>query len=163
MTTLNVPLSRVEIDDEVKAAVMTAVESGQYILGPQSKAFEKELAAWFGREHCVLVNSATSGLMLTMQALGIGAGDEVLAPAHTAFPTIEAIYLAGADPHEGDRLGRLKLTRAGLERRDERVFDRLRQRGIAVTIAMAGGYGHDIDDTVAIHAATILAARRILG
>lgn len=98
MTTLNVPLSRVEIDDEVKAAVMTAVESGQYILGPQSKAFEKELASWFGREHCVLVNSATSGLMLTMQALGIGEGDEVLAPAHTAFPTIEAIYLAGATP-----------------------------------------------------------------
>lgn len=93
-----VPLSRVQIDDEVKAAVMTAVESGQYILGPQSKAFEQELAAWFGREHCILVNSATSGILLTLQALGIGAGDEVLAPAHTAFPTIEAIYLSGATP-----------------------------------------------------------------
>jgi len=74
-----------------------------------------------------------------------------------------AIYLAGADPHEGDRLGRLKLTKGGLERRDETVLGRLSSRGIAVAIAMAGGYGHDIDDTVGIHATTILAARRILG
>lgn len=98
MSISKVPLSRVTIDDEVKARVLAAVESGQYILGPECKAFEKELAEWFGRSHCVLVNSATSGLLLTMQALGIGPGDEVLAPAHTAFPTIEAIYLAGATP-----------------------------------------------------------------
>jgi acetoin utilization deacetylase AcuC-like enzyme len=73
-----------------------------------------------------------------------------------------AIYLAGADPHEGDRLGRLKLTKRGLERRDELVFGRLAARGIPVAIAMAGGYGNEIDDTVAIHAATILAAKRLL-
>ena len=74
-----------------------------------------------------------------------------------------AIYLAGADPHEGDRLGRLALTMRGLERRDERVFTRLAARGIPVAIAMAGGYGRDIEVTVAIHAGTILAARRLLG
>jgi acetoin utilization deacetylase AcuC-like enzyme len=74
-----------------------------------------------------------------------------------------AIYLAGADPHEGDRLGRLKLTQPGLERRDELVLGRLAAQGIPVAIAMAGGYGRVIDDTVAIHAATILAAKRILG
>jgi len=74
-----------------------------------------------------------------------------------------AIYLAGADPFEGDRLGRLKLTKAGLARRDELVFERLLAGRIPVAIAMAGGYGRDIDDTVAIHAATIHAARRILG
>lgn len=74
-----------------------------------------------------------------------------------------AIYLAGADPHEGDRLGRLKLTKAGLARRDELVLERLLAGRIPVAIAMAGGYGRDIDDTVAIHAATIHAARRILG
>ncbi|HVP29504.1 MAG TPA: DegT/DnrJ/EryC1/StrS family aminotransferase [Myxococcota bacterium] len=98
MTAQKIPLSRVTIDDEVKAAVLRAVESGQYILGPESKAFEKELAAYFGREHCVLVSSATAGLMLSLQALGIGPGDEVLAPSQTAFPTIEAIFLAGATP-----------------------------------------------------------------
>ena len=74
-----------------------------------------------------------------------------------------AIYLAGADPFEGDRLGRLKLTKAGLARRDELVFERLLAGRIPVAIAMAGGYGRDIDDTVSIHAATILAARRVLG
>ncbi|MBK7658593.1 MAG: histone deacetylase [Betaproteobacteria bacterium] len=72
------------------------------------------------------------------------------------------IYLAGADPHEGDRLGRLKLTMRGLERRDELVLGRLAARGIPVAIAMAGGYGREIDDTVAIHAATIHAAKRLL-
>jgi dTDP-4-amino-4,6-dideoxygalactose transaminase len=93
-----IPLSQVVIDDEVKARVLAATESGQYILGPECKAFESELAAYFGRTHCVLLNSATSGLLLTLKALGVGAGDEVLAPAHTAFPTIEAIFLSGATP-----------------------------------------------------------------
>ncbi|MBK8073584.1 MAG: histone deacetylase [Ramlibacter sp.] len=58
------------------------------------------------------------------------------------------IYLAGADPHEGDRLGRLKLTWDGLEARDRRVLDWAGQRRIPLAFAMAGGYGHDIADTV---------------
>lgn len=73
-----------------------------------------------------------------------------------------AIYLAGADPFEGDRLGRLKLTKAGLARRDEMVLTALRERRIPVAIAMAGGYARDIADTVDIHATTILTARRLL-
>lgn len=74
-----------------------------------------------------------------------------------------AFYLAGADPYEDDRLGRLKLTRAGLARRDEHVLRVLAARGIPVAIAMAGGYARDIDDTVAIHANTLRAARDIIG
>ncbi len=58
------------------------------------------------------------------------------------------IYLAGADPHEGDRLGRLKLTWDGLEARDRRVFDWAFQRRVPLAFAMAGGYGHRIEDTV---------------
>ncbi len=58
------------------------------------------------------------------------------------------IYLAGADPHEGDRLGRLKLTWDGLEARDRRVFDWAWQRGLPLAFAMAGGYGHRLEDTV---------------
>jgi len=57
-------------------------------------------------------------------------------------------YLAGADPHEGDRLGRLALTHDGLEARDRRVFDWVWQRRIPVTFAMAGGYGRQLEDTV---------------
>ncbi len=72
-----------------------------------------------------------------------------------------AIYLAGADPYEGDRLGRLKLTRAGLARRDALVLGTLAARAIPVAIAMAGGYAHDIDDSVTIHAHTLATARRL--
>ena len=57
-------------------------------------------------------------------------------------------YLAGADPHEGDRLGRLALTHDGLEARDRRVFDWAWQRRIPVAFVMAGGYSRNLDDTV---------------
>jgi acetoin utilization deacetylase AcuC-like enzyme len=69
-----------------------------------------------------------------------------------------AFYLGGADPHEGDRLGRLKLSDEGLAERDRRVFSALRERGIPVALTMAGGYGHDIHATVAVHLRTIRAA-----
>lgn len=60
------------------------------------------------------------------------------------------IYLAGADPFEGDRLGRLKLTYDGLEARDRRVFDWAWQRRVPLAMTMAGGYGHRIEDTVQV-------------
>lgn len=60
------------------------------------------------------------------------------------------IYLAGADPYEGDRLGRLKLSYDGLEARDRRVFDWVWQRRIPLAFAMAGGYGINIDETVQV-------------
>jgi acetoin utilization deacetylase AcuC-like enzyme len=59
-------------------------------------------------------------------------------------------YLAGADPHEGDRLGRLKLSFDGLEARDRRVFEWAWQRRCPLVFAMAGGYGHDIHQTVQV-------------
>jgi acetoin utilization deacetylase AcuC-like enzyme len=67
-------------------------------------------------------------------------------------------YVAGADPHEGDRLGRLKLTTAGLAERDRRVFDAARARGIPVAFSMAGGYGRNIEDTVRVQLGTFVAA-----
>jgi acetoin utilization deacetylase AcuC-like enzyme len=74
---------------------------------------------------------------------------------HGDAPPGLAFYLAGADPHEGDRLGRLKLSAAGLAERDRRVFDACRARGVAVAVSMAGGYGRDIDTTVAVHLRTL--------
>ena len=65
------------------------------------------------------------------------------------------IYLAGADPHEGDRLGRLKLSMEGLATRDRMVLDAAQARGLPVALAMAGGYGRSIDDTVAVHSQTV--------
>jgi acetoin utilization deacetylase AcuC-like enzyme len=61
-----------------------------------------------------------------------------------------ALYLAGADPYAGDRLGRLALTPDGLEARDRRVFDWCHQRQVPVAFVMAGGYGRQIEETVQI-------------
>lgn len=70
-----------------------------------------------------------------------------------------AFYLAGADPHEDDRLGRLKLTRDGLAERDRTVLRWLRGRRVPVAVSMAGGYGRDIATTVQVHRRTLGLAR----
>ncbi len=64
------------------------------------------------------------------------------------------LYLAGADPHEGDRLGRLKLTFDGLEARDRRVMEWAWLRRVPLVIAMGGGYGHDMEATVQVQVNT---------
>jgi acetoin utilization deacetylase AcuC-like enzyme len=99
-------------------------------------------------------------------ALPDGTGDEAylvaleqaMATLFSRFAPQLIIYLAGADPHEGDRLGRLKLSFDGLARRDHMVLDGARSRGVPVAVAMAGGYGRDIADTVNVHLQTIAIA-----
>jgi acetoin utilization deacetylase AcuC-like enzyme len=99
-------------------------------------------------------------------ALPDGCGDaDYLAALERGLETLFAaiapqliIYLAGADCHEGDRLGRLKLSAAGLLARDRRVFQAACTRHIPVAVAMAGGYGRRLEDTVDIHFQTIGAA-----
>jgi acetoin utilization deacetylase AcuC-like enzyme len=71
-----------------------------------------------------------------------------------------AIYVSGADPHERDRLGRLKVSRAGLRERDRRVFAHCRRAGLPVAAVMAGGYNADVAETVEIHLQTVAEARR---
>jgi dTDP-4-amino-4,6-dideoxygalactose transaminase len=93
-----IPLSRPPVDDEIKQAVLAAIDSGQYILGPQCREFEAELARYAGARDCVLTSSATAGLWLALRALGVKPGDEILVPSHTAFPTIEAICVTEAVP-----------------------------------------------------------------
>ena len=77
---------------------------------------------------------------------------------HEHAPPGLIFYVAGADPHEGDRLGRLKLTTAGLAERDRRVLTAARERRIPVALSMAGGYGRVVEDTVQVHLGTIRAA-----
>jgi acetoin utilization deacetylase AcuC-like enzyme len=84
--------------------------------------------------------------------------DEALDHAIPRARAEVAFYLAGADPWEGDQLGKLALTKAGLRARDELVLDRLHGAGAAVCIVLAGGYAGDVNDTVDIHAATVAAA-----
>jgi len=98
-----------------------------------------------------------------------GAGDdEYLAALASHLPRVLdqhqpdlVFYLAGADPYEGDRLGRLKLTIAGLQARDRLVFDACRSRRLPVAVAMSGGYALDVDATVSIHVNTIAEAVRM--
>jgi len=74
--------------------------------------------------------------------------EQALGELERRFEPAMMLYLAGADPHEGDRLGRLKLSWDGLEARDRRVFEWAWQRRIPLGFAMAGGYGTRLEDTV---------------
>src|SRR5712691_5353304 len=95
---MTIPLSRPPLDDEIKGAVLAAMDSRQYILGPECRAFEAEFAQYVGARHAVLTSSGTAALWMVLKAFGVKAGDEVLVPAHTAFPTVEAICFGEATP-----------------------------------------------------------------
>lgn len=98
-----------------------------------------------------------------------GAGDDAYLAA--LIPTVErcldkvrpdmVFYVGGADPYEEDQLGGLSLTTEGLKRRDREVFEAARFRGIPVATALAGGYARRVEDTVAIHVNTIIAASEV--
>jgi acetoin utilization deacetylase AcuC-like enzyme len=72
-------------------------------------------------------------------------------------------YVGGADPYQEDQLGGLRLSKSGLKARDKGVFTAARSRGIPVVTTLAGGYARRVEDTVRIHANTIVAAREVLG
>lgn len=93
-----IPLARPPVDDEIKAAVLAAIDSRHYILGPECTAFEQEFARYIGTRHAVLTSSATAAIWMALKAFGVKAGDEVLVPSHTAFPTVEAVCFAGCVP-----------------------------------------------------------------
>jgi acetoin utilization deacetylase AcuC-like enzyme len=73
-----------------------------------------------------------------------------------------AIYLAGADPFEGDRFGRLSVTKSGLAERDRIVLEACRERGIPVAVTMAGGYAKEVGDTVDVHFQSVSRAADLL-
>ena len=86
------------IKGEVDAVVMTVLASGQFVLGEEVAAFEREFAAYCGTEHAVAVNSGTSALHLALLAAGIGPGDEVITVPFTFVATVSAICYTGARP-----------------------------------------------------------------
>lgn len=91
----------------------------------------------------------------------LAALDGALAQVFDGFRPDCVIYLAGADPFAGDRLGRLALSKEGLLERDRRVLQRCLGGGVPVAVAMAGGYADNIDDIVDIHSATVLLAAEL--
>ncbi len=93
-----IPLSRVHQSEIIDRRILEVVKSGNYILGSECKAFEAELAAFFGRKFCVLSSSWTAAVHLLHLAQKLKPGDEILVPSLTAFPSIEPMIHAGAKP-----------------------------------------------------------------
>jgi dTDP-4-amino-4,6-dideoxygalactose transaminase len=87
-----------ELKTEIDAAIARVFESSQFILGPETEAFEEEFAKYCGVEHAIGVNSGTSALHLALLAAGIGPGDEVITVPFTFFATVATIGYAGATP-----------------------------------------------------------------
>jgi dTDP-4-amino-4,6-dideoxygalactose transaminase len=93
-----IPLSKCFVNPEVEEAALRALRSGQFILGKECQAFEAELAAHTGVQHCVLGSSWTMIVYLLHELQGVGPGDEIIVPSHTAFPTMEPLIHRGARP-----------------------------------------------------------------
>jgi acetoin utilization deacetylase AcuC-like enzyme len=94
----------------------------------------------------------------TGDAAYLAALDRALETLAARFAPQAIVYLAGADAHEGDRLGKLALTFEGMRARDARVFGFAERLRVPIAVAMAGGYGRDIDVTVRLHLQTLRVA-----
>ncbi|MDA8164738.1 MAG: aminotransferase class I/II-fold pyridoxal phosphate-dependent enzyme [Desulfobacteraceae bacterium] len=108
------PFSRPSISEEEIAAVAEVLRSGWITTGPKSAEFEKEFRGYCGAEGAVALASATAGMHLLLQALGIGPGDEVVTPAMTWVSTVNLIVLAGATPVFADVDRETLMTTAAL-------------------------------------------------
>lgn len=86
------------IKKEMDAAVLSTLESGHFILGPQVTKFEESVAAYLGVNHAVGLASGTDALVIALRALNIGDGDEVIIPAYTFFATAGSVMSVGAQP-----------------------------------------------------------------
>ena len=98
------PFALPEIGEDDIAEVVDTLRSGWITTGPKAKRFEADFLAWLGDAgddieglHCIAVNSATAGLHLALEALGIGPGDEVITTTHTFTATAEVVRYLGAD------------------------------------------------------------------
>jgi dTDP-4-amino-4,6-dideoxygalactose transaminase len=126
-----------ENSHQILKAIERVMTSAEYILGSEVLEFEKAFAEYIGVQNCVGVNSGTDALILSLRALGIGPGDEVIAPSHTAVATIAAICATGATPVFVDvDLNTFTL----MPEKAERAITRSTKAIIAVHI-----YGHPCD------------------
>jgi perosamine synthetase len=92
------PFARPSITDAERSAVLEALDSGWLSTGPRTRDFEARFAAFVGAPHAVALNSATAGLHLALEALGVGPEDEVIVPTWTFASTAEVVTYLGARP-----------------------------------------------------------------
>lgn len=95
---LDLKLTYDELKDEIDQALARVAAKGWYILGEEVEAFESEFAAHLGVRHCVGVGNGLEALQLSLLAMDIGAGDEVIVPSNTYIATWLAVSSAGATP-----------------------------------------------------------------
>ena len=95
---LDLNAQNLALEPELKAVFERVLRSGQFILGPESVAFEKEMAQFIGVKHALGVSSGTDAILLALMALDIKAGDEVICPTYTFFATAGCVARSGATP-----------------------------------------------------------------
>jgi len=86
------------LQSQINTRIQAVLDHGQYIMGPEVKELEDRLATYVGTKHCVTVSSGTEALLISLMALGIGPGDEVITTPFTFVATAEVIVLLGAKP-----------------------------------------------------------------
>ena len=95
---LSIKAQNAALADELKEAACRVLDSGAFILGPETRAFETEFASAVGSPFCLGVDSGTSALELALEAVGVGPGDEVIVPSFTFIATATAVSVLGATP-----------------------------------------------------------------
>lgn len=88
----------IELKDELDEAYHRVMNSGWYLMGKEVESFESEFATYIGTKHCIAVGTGLDAIRLTLEAYGIGQGDEVIVPAHTFIATWLAVSQTGATP-----------------------------------------------------------------
>ncbi len=83
---------------ELQSAFDRVLDSGRFVLGPEVEAFEKEIGVWIGTPHAIGVSNGSDALLLALQAVGVGPGDEVICPTYTFFATAGAVARLGGVP-----------------------------------------------------------------
>jgi UDP-2-acetamido-2-deoxy-ribo-hexuluronate aminotransferase len=98
MQFIDLKAQQVLIREQIEANIKNVLDHGKYILGPENAELEQKLADFVGVKHCIGVSSGTDALLISMLALGVGAGDEVITTPFTFIATGEMIALLGAKP-----------------------------------------------------------------
>ena len=129
---------------ELEERFSAVLESGRFIFGPEVEAFEREAAAYLGVPHAIGVANGTDALVLALDALGIGRGDEVICPSFTFYATAEAIARVGATPVFAD------IDPVTLNLDGEDVATRITERTKAIMPVHLFGRPAELDGLVAL-------------